>query len=513
MDPFAHPLRPYLQEHPCFCALPPEQCAHLLGHARLHIFQAEEAVFWEGETAVGLWWIESGTVKIYKTSPEGGEHILHLASPGETFNDIAVYDSGKNPANVATLTPAKLWLLPTEHIQALLAPNITFAQAIIHTLAQRIRGLTRQIEDLTLHSVTARFLALVGPSGSGKSSLLRAGLIPRLRQGALPGSAHWYVLTITPGAHPFDRLAAALLHLSLRPLPELADRLRQNEACLGETAVAILPGGAELCLIVDQFEELYTTVTDAYERERFLHMLVTAVTSPTSRVRVLLGLRADFYDRPLMHPDLSRLLQRRTEVIVPLTTAELTEAIEAPARRVGVALQEGLTAVLVVAVNEQPAALPLLQYALTELFQRRNGRLLTHAAYESIGGVSGALVQQAEATYLALEPVAQAATRQIFLRLVTLQEGGGEIRQRVPQAELFTAVGETIGRLILAAFGSQRLLTFDSEPATRQPTVEVAHEALLRLGTPARLAGRQPRRPALAAPPGPGQRRVDRRRA
>lgn len=336
------------------------------------------------------------------------------------------------------------------------------------------------LDCLALPDPLARFLALVGPSGSGKSSLLRAGLVPRLRQGALPGSAHWYVLTITPGARPFDRLAATLLHLSPRPLPELADRLRQNGACLGETAVAILPGGAELCLIVDQFEELYTAVTDPDERERFLHMLVTAVTSPGSRVRVLLGLRADFYDRPLMHPDLSRLLQRRTEVIVPLTTAELTEAIEAPARRIGVALQEGLTAVLVAAVNEQPGALPLLQYALTGLFQQRDGRLLTHAAYENIGGVPGALVQQAEATYLALEPAAQAATRQIFLRLVALQEGGGEIRQRVPQAELFTAVGETTGRLILAAFGSQRLLTFDREPATRQPTVEVAHEALLR---------------------------------
>lgn len=208
MDPFAHPLRPYLQEHPCFCVLPPEQRAHLLGHARLHIFQAEEAVFWEGETAVGLWWIESGTVKIYKTSPEGGEHILHLAGPGETFNDIAVYDSGKNPANVATLTPAKLWLLPTEYIQALLAQNITFAQAIIHTLAQRIRGLTRQIEDLTLYSVTAR-LARFLLQQAENPSLAEAGVTRKAIAGYLATTPESVSRTLRAlqetGAIQFDR--------------------------------------------------------------------------------------------------------------------------------------------------------------------------------------------------------------------------------------------------------------------------------------------------------------------
>lgn len=336
------------------------------------------------------------------------------------------------------------------------------------------------LASLALPGPAARFLALVGPSGSGKSSLLRAGLVPRLRQGALPGSAQWYVLLFTPGTSPFDQLAAALLHLSPRQFPDLADRLRQNETCLEETADAILPNGAELCLIVDQFEELYTAVANPDERERFLHLLVTAVSTSGSRIRLILGLRADFYDRPLMHPELSRLLQRCTEVIVPLTTAELTEAIEEPARRVGVTLQAGLTATLVAAVHEQPGALPFLQYALTELFQRRTGRLLTHAAYKAIGGVSGALAQQAETTYLALEPAAQSVVRQIFLRLVALQEGGGATRQRVLQSELLAASGEATGRLVLDAFGSRRLLSFDREPATRQPTVEIAHEALLR---------------------------------
>lgn len=325
-----------------------------------------------------------------------------------------------------------------------------------------------------------RFLAVVGPSGSGKSSLIRAGLMPRLRRGALPGSDRWYVLTMTPGSQPFAKLALGLLQMSTDPLSDLANRLRQNDDCLLQTADAILPEQAELLLIIDQFEELYTAVPDADERDRFLRTLCTAVTAAGSRLRVLIGLRADFYDRPLMHPDLSRLLQQRTEVVVPLSAAELTEAITEPARRVGVSLEEGLSAALVAGVNEQPGALPLLQYALTELFQRREGRLLTHAAYEAIGGVAGALAQRAESAYLALEPPAQAAARQIFLRLVALGEGEDDTRRRVAQAELLTIAGDAVGGAVLEVFGSDRLLTFDREPATRQPTVEVAHEALLR---------------------------------
>ncbi len=268
--------------------------------------------------------------------------------------------------------------------------------------------------------------------------------------------------------------------MSSEPLPDLVGQLWQSEDALRQVADTILPDRAELLLIVDQFEELYTAGLDVDERERFLQSLYAAVTASGSRVRVLIGLRADFYDRPLLHPAMSRLLQHRTEVVVPLTVTELAEAIEQPSRRLAVSLEDGLLATLVGDVNEQPGALPLLQYALTALFERREGRLLTQSAYKAIGGVTGALAQRAESTYLALEPAAQSAARQIFLRLVALGEGGEDTRRRVQQSELLAIAGDSECRDVLEAFGRDRLLTFDREPSTRQPTVELAHEALLR---------------------------------
>lgn len=151
-----HPLAEILVAHPCFGVLTTSQQRQLTNTARLSVFQAEETVQVEGETAVGIWWIESGMVKIYKSNIEGSEQILHIAGTGETFNDVAVYDNGGNPATVATMTPAKIWLLPSETIHDLLTKNNAFAQAIIQSMAQRVRAFTRQIEDLTLYSVTAR---------------------------------------------------------------------------------------------------------------------------------------------------------------------------------------------------------------------------------------------------------------------------------------------------------------------------------------------------------------------
>jgi WD40 repeat protein/serine/threonine protein kinase/DNA-binding SARP family transcriptional activator len=345
-------------------------------------------------------------------------------------------------------------------------------------------GRTALIEHLLCRIDTAgpfaRFLALVGPSGSGKSSLLRAGLLPRLRQGALPGSTQWYSVTILPGSHPFEELALGLLQISAKAQPDLAGRLRQGEQSLLEVIDDLLPPGAELLLVVDQFEELYTEAVEPFEQEQFLHCLYTAVTGTSSHLRVLIGLRADFYDRPLLHPAFSRLLQQRTEVLVPLTMEELTAAIEEPVQRVGVSLEDGLTAQLVADVNQQPGALPLLQYALTELFEHRTERLLTYSAYAAIGGVAGALAQRAEATYLSLDQATQSAARQIFLRLVSLGESSEPTRRRVLQAELADLVGQDQQETVLDLFGQYRLLTYDRDPVTRQPTVEVAHEALLR---------------------------------
>jgi CRP/FNR family transcriptional regulator len=151
-----HPLAPSLTAHPCFALLTARQQERLLAAARPFLFQAEEPVLTEGQPAAGIWWIDSGAVKVYKANADGGEQILHIAGSGETFNDVAVYDWGSNPANVAALTPAKIWLLPADVIHTFLDENNPFAQAVIRSMARRVRAFTRQIEDLTLYSVTAR---------------------------------------------------------------------------------------------------------------------------------------------------------------------------------------------------------------------------------------------------------------------------------------------------------------------------------------------------------------------
>ncbi|KAA3663963.1 MAG: hypothetical protein DWQ04_08140, partial [Chloroflexi bacterium] len=235
-----------------------------------------------------------------------------------------------------------------------------------------------------------RFLAVVGPSGSGKSSVVKAGLIPALRQGAVPGSENWFIVTMTPGDHPLEELEAALLHVAVNPPPSLIEPLQKDERGLIRTIKRILPRDqdeaqpSECLLLVDQFEELFTLVEDETVRNHFIDSLVTAVTDPRSRLRIIITLRADFYDRPLQHPALGELLRQYTELILPLNAAELEQAISGPARSVGVMPESGLIAAITADVNEQPGALPLLQYALTELFAQRDGSTLTQAAYEKI---------------------------------------------------------------------------------------------------------------------------------
>src|ERR687892_563205 len=329
----------------------------------------------------------------------------------------------------------------------------------------------------------ARFLAVVGPSGSGKSSLVRAGLVPALRRGAVPGSDGWYVVELHPGAHPFEELAAALTRIAVTPLTGLVERLQQDGVGLFRVAADILPTPpAQLLVVIDQFEEVFTLVEDEDQRARFLSALAIAATDPRSRVRVVVTLRADLYDRPLSHPGIAELMKARTVTVTPLTPGDLERAIAGPAEAVGVGVDTALVAALVAEVADQPASLPLLQYALTELFERRDRGRLTLDAHDAVGGVSGALARRAEDLYGRLPPPGQEAARQLFLRLVTLgDEGSEDTRWRVPRTELGALeVAPEAMDAAVDAFGARRLLTFDRDPVTRGPTVEVAHEALLR---------------------------------
>ncbi len=337
--------------------------------------------------------------------------------------------------------------------------------------------LSRMTEDHPL----SRFLAVVGPSGSGKSSVVKAGLIPALRKGAIPGSQNWFYIEMVPGSSPLTELEDGLLSITANPLPNLALRLRASPQALHDAVWEALPDDdSELVIMIDQFEEAFTQGTDE-ERVAFLENIQEAISAPDSRLRVFVTLRADFYDRPLMVAKFSILMQQRTEVVVPLTIEELERAITAPARRVKVFFQQGLAAAIVSEVSEQPGMLPMLQYALTELFERREGQILTTSVYQELGGVLGALARRADEIYQELDEPSREATRQLFLRLVTLGEGTEDTRRRVLMSELMEAApDQRVMQDVVNKFGSFRLLTFDRDPVTRTPTVEVAHEALIR---------------------------------
>jgi WD40 repeat protein/DNA-binding SARP family transcriptional activator len=345
-------------------------------------------------------------------------------------------------------------------------------ESLIERLLQRLRATGPE----------GRFIAVVGPSGSGKSSAVRAGLLPRLRAGDIAGSGKWFITEMLPGVDPLEELEAALLRIAADPPVSLLEELASDPEGLQRSVDIVLPDPeTELLLIIDQLEELFTLVDDEDARRTFIERLVTALEDPAGRLRIVTTLRADFFDRPLRYPGLGELISRYTETILPLRPAEIERAVAGPSNRVGVTVEPELEAQIVADVTDRPGSLPLLQYALTELFETRSADSLTLDAYRSIGGVGAALGRRAEETYGSLDPSDQAASRQVFLRLVALDEGSGDTRRRALRSELTALEGiRRAAERTLDAFGAHRLLTFDRDPITRSPTVEVAHEALLR---------------------------------
>ncbi len=340
----------------------------------------------------------------------------------------------------------------------------------------------RLVKRLAETGEMSRFLAIIGPSGSGKSSLVKAGLVPALWRGDLAGSEKWFVVEMVPGARPLDELEVALTRVATMPAANLHEQLKRDPYGLLRAAALILPNdGSELVLVIDQLEEVFTLVEEEAERVHFLNLLYAAVTAAHSRIRVVVTLRADFYDRPLHYSDFGDLVRNRMETVLPLGAKGLERAIVGPAERVGVTFEEGLVAQIVEEMHYQTGALPLLQYALTELFERRQGRMLTHNAYQDIGGAVGALAKRAEDLFCEFAPDGQEAIRQMFLRLVTLGEGADNTRRRVHRAELLAIVNDPeLMDEVIDTFAAYRLLSLDHDSITHSPTVEVAHEAILR---------------------------------
>jgi len=340
-----------------------------------------------------------------------------------------------------------------------------------------------------------RFLGVVGASGSGKSSLVRAGIIPQIRSGAIPESDNWPIVIFTPGAHPIEAMARRLNPLlaekvgASESLAMLMDSLRATRQMLQIIDLTLLDmsDDARLVLVIDQFEEVFTRTSET-ERTQFLEVIRIAATVVTSRAQFIITMRADFFGELSHYPDLANLFERDNLLIVTeMTTANLLRAIEGPAQAVGLRFEQGLVDRILDDVQTEPGSLPLLQAALNELFKRRQANRLMHEAYDAIGGVRQALARHAESIFTGLNATQQDMMRRILLRLVEVSESGEATRRRVPRSELDIqdtpedmqeAVIEILtspdARLIVA---NREITLRDEEPVT---TLQVSHEALIR---------------------------------
>ncbi len=325
-------------------------------------------------------------------------------------------------------------------------------------------GRERLVAELLTRLASARLVALVGGSGSGKSSLLHAGLLASLQAGALPSSESWVPLVMRPGPHPMRELVREALRG--------ADRDRDQVAELLERVVFDEPEESRVVLVVDQFEEVWTACTDTTERESFLDALAEVVDS-TSRCTVVLSVRADHVAGLADQPVLAQALADATVLIGAPTAAEVRRAVEHPAGLAGLVLEVGLADALVDDAGDEPGSLPLLSTALAELWDHRDGRRLTLEAYAESGGLRGAVARIAERAYGELDDRDRTAARVLLLRLAGPGEGDAVTRRRVPLAEL-AALPDPRVRAVVEPLAAARLLTFDAG------YVEVAHEALFR---------------------------------
>ncbi len=338
-----------------------------------------------------------------------------------------------------------------------------------------------------------RFLAVVGASGSGKSSIVRAGLVPALRQMTCPGNGPQgiqpafddAIFVFTPTARPVEALAVTLTcdGNSLGETVRLLDELAGDPRCLHLAAsrVAFQHKVGHVLLVLDQFEELFSLCRDEHQRKVFVDNLLHAARTEGPTI-VVIALRADFYALCAPFDDLRQALSEGQQYIGAMNAAELRQAIEEPAQRGHWAFEPGLVDLLLREVGDAPGALPLLSHALLETWRRRSGRTLTLAGYEEAGGVSGAIARTAEMTFQQLAMEQQVIARNIFLRLTELgSSGDGEdapelfTRRRVALSELIPQPEETSSvQLVLTRLADARLVT------TTHDTVEVTHEALIR---------------------------------
>ncbi|OKH31132.1 hypothetical protein FACHB389_22155 [Nostoc calcicola FACHB-389] len=341
----------------------------------------------------------------------------------------------------------------------------------------------------------AKFVPIIGASGSGKSSVVRAGLIPQLDE------SEWQVLEpIKPGFEPLNNLRGAFKQFfqGAKKEKELKD-LIENDANNLLAIIENIPGSAKLLLVVDQFEEVFTGGASLQEKQRFIDLLTQVVEITDSRLAVVITMRADFLEPCLQYPSLTQLIQTQAVFMPPLAGVDLKDTIAEPAKLQGHSVEERLVLKILEDVKQEPGFLPLLEFALTKLWDKRdrNKHQLTLEEYEKLGGLTGALNLHAENVYLYQdfkeEFPTQGRTQQekewierIFLRLVRTGEGEKDTRQRQPKATLLNIAGDDanqqqeLSELLDGEAGlvkGRLLVTGKDEKG--EAWIDLAHEALI----------------------------------
>jgi WD40 repeat protein len=337
------------------------------------------------------------------------------------------------------------------------------------------------VEELFAATQSRNFIPVLGASGSGKSSVVLAGLVPKLQK-----QGYWKFTHFRPGSEPFQALAESLVPLyepdknsteQMRQARQLAEYFANGSVPLQDVFSKIKRNypNHRVLLIADQFEELYTLCADQKVRRGFLDTLLACFQSSPDNTTVLVGtMRADFLGNLLSYRPLADVLQNADIKLGPMNREELSQVIAKPAEKLGVTFQDGLVKRILDDVEDEPGNLPLLEFALTQLWKRRTGKQLTHAAYEEIGEVKGALARHADENYGKLSATEKEQVRRIFIQLVRPGEGTEDTRRLATKTEL----GEDSWELVKQLADERLVVT--SQNAANQETVEVVHEALIR---------------------------------
>ena len=317
---------------------------------------------------------------------------------------------------------------------------------------------------------------LIGASGSGKSSLLRAGLLGTIAADRR-GAQRWRIMLMTPTEHPLEALSAEVAKLSGQAVEQVHELLAKDSAGLDIAVRNALAAGhpqTRALLVVDQFEEIFTLCTDKDERRAFIEALLDATQGSDRRTTVMLGVRADFLAHLMQYSELTDALGDEGHLMVgPVTAADLREIVTRPAAQVGMGVESDLLTTMLADAADEPGALPLVSHALLETWQRRSGPTLTLSAYHASGGVRGAVAQTAERVYAEFGAAEQRAARRIFLRLTALGDGTEDTRRPVARAELEGIADEAVMIKVLDQLVAARLVVLGDG------TVAVAHEALI----------------------------------